>query len=151
MRSYFLRNLVGNPWETAIAIGSLFFGGVIERLPHLAICFAHGGGYGPFAAGRFSHGFRARPEPKTVATVPPSELMHRIYVDSLVHDETALRYLVDTVGADHVLLGSDFPSDMGPPHLVAEVAESTRLDDATKRAILGGNAERLLRELGHLA
>jgi aminocarboxymuconate-semialdehyde decarboxylase len=151
MKSYFLRNLVGNPWETAIAIGSLMFGGVLERLPNLTICFAHGGGYGPFAAGRFGHGFRARPEPRTAATVPPGELMRRIYVDSLVHDEAALRYLVDTVGIDHVLLGSDFPSDMGPPRLVAEVAESGRLDEREKQAILGGNARRVLRELGYLA
>jgi aminocarboxymuconate-semialdehyde decarboxylase len=148
MGSYFLRNLVGNQWETAIAMGSLFFGGVLERLPDLAICFSHGGGYGPFALGRFSHGFRSRPEPRVIATVPPAELMRRIYVDSLVHDENALRYLVDTVGLDHVLLGSDFPSDMGPTQLVAEVAESPRLDDSEKRAILGGNAERLLSELG---
>lgn len=150
MSSYFLNNLIGNPWETTIAIGSLVFGGVLERLPDLAICFAHGGGYAPFAAGRFRHGFVMRQEPRVKISTPPRELMGQIYVDSLVHDDVAVRYLIDTMGVSNVLLGSDFPADMGPQEPVEEITSSNRLDETEKRAILGGNAIRLLRKLGHI-
>ena len=150
MSDYFLNNLIGNPWETTVAIGSLVFGGVLERLPELAICFAHGGGYGPFAAGRFRHGFVMRREPRVNITTPPRELMSRIYVDSLVHDDVAIRYLIDTMGVSKVLLGSDFPADMGPQEPVEEITSSNRLDETEKRAILGGNAIRLLRKLGRI-
>jgi len=150
MNSYYLNNLVGNLWESAVAIGCLVFGGVLERLPDLTFCFAHGGGYGVFAAGRFRHGFAMRPEPREKISTPPRDLIGRLYVDSLVHDDVALRYLLDTLGPTHVLLGSDFPADMGPQDPVAEIAASNRLDDAEKRAVLGGNAVNLFRSLGHV-
>ena len=149
MPRYYLRNVIGNPWETAIAIGSLVFGGVLEQLPNLRVCCAHGGGYGPFAAGRMAHAFRARPEPRSVVSTAPRELLRQVYVDSLVHDDVALRYLIDTMGIQNVVLGSDFPSDMGPVNIVSEVADSGRLSDTEKAAILSSNALRLLVDLGH--
>lgn len=150
LSSYYLNNLIGNPWETTVAIASLVFGGVLERLPDLTLCFAHGGGYAPFAAGRFRHGFLMRREPQARISTPPRELMRRIYVDSLVHDDVAVRYLIDTMGVSNVVLGSDFPADMGPQEPVREINCSTRLATAEKQAILGGNAVRLLRELGRM-
>lgn len=151
MSSYFLHNLIGNTWETAVAMASLMFGGPLERLPELTVCFAHGGGYGPWSVGRFEHGFEVRNEPKAKVSTPPRELLHRIYVDSLVHDHRALQYLLDQVGEANVLMGSDFPADMGPDDPVAEITANPLLSEAQKRAVQSGNTIALLRRLGHIA
>lgn len=149
MRSYYMGNLIGNPWETTVAIGSLLFGGVIERLPGLRIGFAHAGGYAPFAIGRFDHGFRVRTETHERNSMVPRDLLRQLYFDALTHDPRAVRYLVDTVGIDHVVLGSDYPADMGPVDPAGEIRSSTFLDPAEKAAILGGSLVRVLSSLGH--
>lgn len=150
MRSYYLQNLIGNPWETAIAMASLMFGGPLEQFQNLKICFAHGGGYGPFGLGRLQHGYEFRKETRVIATTPPRTLIRGVYVDALVHDDRAVKYLLDTVGPDNVLLGSDFPADMGPRDPVGEIDRSQILSGVEKLAVRGGNAARLLRALGHL-
>lgn len=150
MSSYFLANIVGNPWETTMAIASLIFGGVLERLPDLVMCFAHGGGYAAAAAGRMEHGFRVRPETHVAAIRPPSEVLGQIYVDSLTHDPSALRWLVERYGIEHVLLGTDFPADMGPADPVPEIEGNDGLSVGDRRAILGGNVRRVLGDLGRL-
>ena len=140
---YHLRNLIGNPLETTIAIGSLIFGGVLDRLPDLRMVFAHGGGYAAFAAGRFDHGATVRPESRGTLQ-PPTDYLQRLYFDNLTHSPLALRYLVDLVGIEHVVLGSDFPADMGYLDPVGWLERAPLLDRAEKQQILGGNLEGLL-------
>lgn len=125
MKKYWLPWLVGMPAEASAAICSLIFGGVFERLPTLRVCIAHGGGAFPFTFGRVQHGFDARPDLCAVDNArPPAEYLGRFWVDSLVHDARALRYLLDTVGDDKVCVGSDYPFPLGearPGALVDDV------------------------------
>ena len=114
MPKYWLPWLVGMPAEQSRAVCCLIFGGVLERLPRLKVCFAHGGGSFPYTIGRIEHGFRMRPD--LVATDNargPREYLGRIYFDSCVHDRAALRYLLDVAGADNVMLGTDYPFPLG--------------------------------------
>jgi aminocarboxymuconate-semialdehyde decarboxylase len=143
LMSYYTKNLIGNPLETTMLVASLVFSGVLDKLPDLGMCLAHGGGYAALAIGRFDHGFRVRPETKQITT-PPSDYLARFDVDALVHSEQAVRYLVDVMGVDHVMLGSDFPADMGPVDPVGEIERNPLLDDGEKAAILGGNVARVL-------
>lgn len=130
LRRHHLGNLIGNPSETTLTIAQLIFGGVLERLPGLRTVFAHGGGYAAFAIGRFDHGYRERPEARAAIPHPPSTYLRRMSFDSLVHDDSALRHLIATVGADRVVLGTDYPADMGPADPVAAITGSTALDRA---------------------
>lgn len=141
MRDYYLSNLVGNPWESMVAFGSLVFGGVLDRAGGMRICFCHGGGYIPGGVGRLTHGHTYRAEAKASRRLP-LEYMRSVYFDSLTHDAGTLRRLVEIVGADHVLLGSDYPSDMGEPDPVGFVSRAGLADDVCAR-ILGGTADRL--------
>ena len=114
MPKYWLPWLVGMPAEQSRAACCLIFGGVLERLPRLRVCFAHGGGAFPYTIGRIEHGFRMRPD--LVATDNarnPRDYLGRIYFDSCVHDAAALRYLLEVAGADHVMLGTDYPFPLG--------------------------------------
>jgi aminocarboxymuconate-semialdehyde decarboxylase len=118
MQRYWLPWLVGMPTESALAIASLLFGGVLERLPSLRICFAHGGGSFPGILGRLDHGFHARPDLVAVDNPhPPSKYLGRFYVDSLTHDPDLLRWIIRMFGANRVALGSDYPFPLGesPP------------------------------------
>lgn len=140
MKKYWLPWLVGMPAETALAICSLVFGGVLERLPPLRIAFAHGGGSFPFTLGRIQHGFEARPDLCAVDNaVPPEAYVKRIYLDSLVHDRRALRFLLDVFGADRVALGSDYPFPLGEQRPGALI-ESMQLDPATTERLFVGTA-----------
>jgi aminocarboxymuconate-semialdehyde decarboxylase len=129
------------PTETALAICSVIFGGVLERLPKLRIAFAHGGGSFPGTVGRIQHGFASRPDLCAVDNaVPPKDYLGRFYVDSLVHDPEALRYLVRLIGAERIAMGSDYPFPLGeamPGALIESIAE---FDDATKERLLAGTA-----------
>ncbi|MCK9538258.1 amidohydrolase family protein [Dokdonella sp.] len=114
MPKYWLPWLVGMPAEQSRAACSLIFGGVLERLPRLKICLAHGGGAFPYTIGRIEHGFRMRPD--LVATDNarnPRDYLERFYFDSCVHDEAALRYLLEVAGVDRVMLGTDYPFPLG--------------------------------------
>lgn len=116
MRKYWLKWLVGMPAETTLAICSMIFGGVLERLPDLKVCFAHGGGSFAYTLGRIEHGFRVRPDLcATDNPVHPRAYLERIYVDSLVHDARALEFLIGTVGVERIALGSDYPFPLGRP------------------------------------
>src|ERR1700755_2848340 len=121
LSSYYLTNLIGNPLDTTIAAASLVFGGVLERHPTLKICLAHGGGFVPYQAGRFVHGWHVRAEPKSKLAKPPPESLKRFYFDTIVHSKEALAFLVGNAGTDRVLLGSDYPFDMGMPEGVSQV------------------------------
>jgi aminocarboxymuconate-semialdehyde decarboxylase len=141
--SYYLKNLIGLPFETTIAGASLVFGGVLERHPDLKICLSHGGGFLPYQAGRFRHGFDVRPEAQVNLAGSPEASIARLYYDTILHAKPTLEFLVASVGADHVLLGSDYPFDMGNLDCVARV-EALAIPDADRDLILGGYADRLL-------
>jgi len=141
LEKYWLAWLVGMPAETALAICSVIFGGVLERLPRLRIGFAHGGGSFPGTIGRIDHGFRVRPDLCAVDNAEsPRSYLGRFYVDSLVHDAAALRALVALVGAERVALGSDYPFPLGEARPGALIESMNDLDAATKERLLFGTA-----------
>jgi aminocarboxymuconate-semialdehyde decarboxylase len=141
MTRYWLPWLVGMPAETSLAICSMVLGGVLERLPDLRVAFAHGGGAFPFTLGRIAHGHRVRPDLCAVRTErDPTEFIGRFWVDSLVHDERALRYLLDVIGTDRVCLGSDYPFPLGEACPGALVRNTPLLDEREKARVLGENA-----------
>ena len=146
MAKYWLPWLVGMPAETARAACSLMFGGVLARLPGLKVCLAHGGGSLAFTIGRISHGFRERPDLCAVdCTVDPREQLRRFYFDTLVHDEAALRYLVDAVGADRLALGSDYPFPLGEAVAGTLLRSLRGISDRDRERMLSGTAVELLR------
>jgi len=139
LTKYYFPLIVGNPLETALAISKLIFGGVLERLPDLRICFAHGGGAFPFTLPRLDHGWAVRPEGPAAIPKPPREYAKRIYVDSLTLSHANLRLIVETLGADRVVIGTDYPFDMGENDPVGFVA-GAGLPAAVRARIEGGNA-----------
>ena len=144
LKKYALTNLIGNPLETTIAQASLIFGGVLERLPELKVCCAHGGGYAPWIRGRWRHGHGNRPESRHTISRPVYEYLSRLYFDSCIFDPASLQFLIETMGADHVLLGTDYPSPMMDAGQVAVIDKITGLSAADKEKVMGGNAARLL-------
>ena len=141
MGRYWLAWLVGMPAETALAICSLIFGGVLERLPRLRIAFAHGGGAFPGTIGRIDHGFRCRPDLCAVDNPRgPRDYLGRFYLDSLVHDADVLRHLVRLVGAERVALGTDYPFPLGEPEPGRLIESLTELSAAVKQRLLAGTA-----------
>lgn len=143
LRPHYLSNIVGQPVETAIALSHLIFGGVLDRYPGLKLCAAHGGGYLPTYVGRSEHGYAARPDAHTM-NHSPGHYLRRIFFDSLVYSPQALRMLIDQVGISQVVLGTDYPFDMGHYDVHALIGSTPRLDDDGRAAILAGNAARLL-------
>jgi aminocarboxymuconate-semialdehyde decarboxylase len=141
---YYLVNFVGNPLDGTIAITRLVFGGVLERFPRLKLVFCHGGGYAPYQWGRYDHGWAARQEPKERIQKAPSTYLRKMYFDTITHSTSALEYLVQEFGADHVVLGTDYPYDMGLERPVEVIQSLERPDAAAKELIAGGNAARLL-------
>jgi aminocarboxymuconate-semialdehyde decarboxylase len=141
--SYYLVNLIGNPLDTTIAAACLVFGGVIERYPGIKFLMVHGGGFVPYQAGRFGHGWRVRSEPQAALKASPDISLDRLFFDTIVHSRPALEFLVSSAGASHVLLGSDYPYDMGTPEGVRQV-RALSLAEADKATILGGAAQALL-------
>jgi predicted TIM-barrel fold metal-dependent hydrolase len=140
MTRYWLPWLVGMPAEVSLAICSLIFGGVLERLPALRIAFAHGGGAFPATIGRIVRGFEARPDLCAVSNdVSPREYLRRIYLDSLVHDPLMLRYLVDLMGPDRIALGSDYPFPLGEAR-PGELIDSCGFPEETRGRLLHGTA-----------
>ncbi len=140
MPKYWLPWLVGMPAELSRAICSMIFGGVFERLPKLRAAFAHGGGAFPGTLGRISHGFEARPDLCAVENGRhPKEYLGRFFVDSLVHDAAALRYLLEVFGGDNIALGSDFPFPLGEDR-PGTLIQSLKLPAGARRKLLWDNA-----------
>ena len=141
LRDHYLNNLLGNPIDSTIAVAHLIFDGVLEELPGLKVCVAHGSGYAATYWGRLDHAWQVRPDCRRHISKPPSHYLRKLYFDTLVFDKAQLRFLIETHGADHLCLGTDYPFDMSEPDPVgfhAEVAESDR------DKIIGGTALRLL-------
>ncbi|MBE0644470.1 MAG: amidohydrolase [Bacteroidetes bacterium] len=141
MRRYWLPWLVGMPAETSLAVCSMIFGGVLERLPKLRVNFAHGGGSFPATIGRIEHGFNVRPDLVAIDNaVNPRTYLGRFYLDSLVHDPVMLRYIVDLVGESRVTLGSDYPFPLGELQPGTLIESMDVFPDHVKRMLLGENA-----------
>lgn len=143
LRDYYMWNVIGNPMETTVAAGHLILAGVMDAYPRLKILLAHGGGALPFLHGRLDRGFKQRPEINRVIPRSPTEYLKQFYFDTITHDPALLCELVNLVGADHVLLGSDYPFDMGNENPV-EVVRAANLGAQAEKEILGGNLRRLL-------
>lgn len=144
LATHYLNNIIGNPLEATIAVSHLIFGGVLERHPGLKICVAHGGGYLPTYAGRMDHAFHARSDCRDHISRPPSAYLRRLFFDTVVFDPDHLGWLVAKYGADHVLMGTDYPYDMAEPDPVAFVSRLA-LGAEDRARIMGGNAARLLK------
>lgn len=143
LRPYFLTNLLGNPFDTAVAAAQLIFGGVLDRFKGLEVCLPHAGGAFPYLVGRLNHGWKVRPECRHLEEGPLTYL-RRFYYDTISHHDEALAYLISLVGPERVMLGSDYCFDMGCERPVEEVTRHPSLSEADKSLILGGNARRLL-------
>jgi aminocarboxymuconate-semialdehyde decarboxylase len=142
---FYLGNFLGNPFDTAVAAAHLVFGGVLDRHPRLEVCLPHAGGALPYLVGRLTHGQAVRPETRGVARRPFERYLRRFTYDTITHSPALLKFLVDTVGADRVMLGSDYCFDMGYQRPVDVVTKRLRLTRADQRKILGATAARLLR------
>ncbi len=146
----FLTNVIGNPLETTVALSHLIFDGVLDRYPGLKVCGAHGGGYLPSYLGRSNHCAEFSANCKPVKKPPSEYFKEQLYCDTIVYTAEGLRHLLAEVGAGHVLLGSDYPANIDPPHM-GDAREADfvlgvpGIADEDRRAILGGNAARLLK------
>jgi aminocarboxymuconate-semialdehyde decarboxylase len=143
LKSYYLANLIGNPLDTTIAAACLIFGGVMDRYPKLKVMLAHGGGFTPYQAARWEHGWAVRPEPKKNVPAQPRNIRRRFLYDTILHSSDTLEAMIGLVGADHVMLGSDYPYDMGMVDCVQHV-RGLKISDSDKTSILSGNFEKFL-------
>ena len=142
---YHLINLIGNPLEDSIAVASIIFGGVLDRFPSLKLCFAHAGGYVPWIRGRWRHGQAVRAEAREGGAHGAfDDYFAMLYFDTIIHDDRALGYLIDTVDADRIVHGTDYPADMSDWHQVSAIRKVDGLSEDDQDKILGGNALRLI-------
>ena len=140
---YYLANLIGVPLETTIALSHLIFGGVLDRHPGLKILAAHGGGFLGSYCGRTQHGWRVRPECRRILR-SPREYLKQIYFDSVVYDPEELQHIVRNVGASQLVIGTDYPFDMGNHDPLELIGSSSELSVEDKDKIIGLNAAQLL-------
>jgi aminocarboxymuconate-semialdehyde decarboxylase len=144
IQRYHLPNTIGNLVDRAVTFASFVFGGVMDACPELKVCLAHGGGYTCFGIGRMDRGWQVRSEARVHIDKPPSACLRKFYYDCLTHSEPALRMLIDSVGSDHVVLGTDWPADMRIDWPVSWVLGLKSLTQEEKENILWKNLERLL-------
>jgi aminocarboxymuconate-semialdehyde decarboxylase len=143
LKKFYLTNFIGNPTESAIAASHLIFGEVLDRFPTLNFVLPHAGGTFPYLAGRINHGWGVRQECQHLQR-PPLEYLRRFHYDTITHLDKALQYLIDLVGADRVVMGSDFCFDMSYQRPVEIVTGHPGLSEQDQAMILSGNARRLL-------
>jgi aminocarboxymuconate-semialdehyde decarboxylase len=143
LKSYYLGNLIGNPLDTTIAGACLIFGGVLERHPKLNFVMVHGGGFIPYQGHRWVHGWKVRPEPKVHLKHSPEPYLDRFLYDTILHSSVPLEFLIASVGAGRIFLGSDYPYDMGMMDCVAHV-RGLKIAAADRDLILGGHAQKIL-------
>lgn len=144
MQKYWLPWLVGMPAETSRAICSLIFGGVFTKFPKLRIAFAHGGGSFPITIGRIEHGFNVRPDLVAVDNaINPRDYIGTFWIDSLVHDEKAMQFIIDVMGEDKICLGSDYPFPLGEHH-PGKLIQALNITEELKKKLLSANAMKWL-------
>lgn len=146
MDEYYLANFIGFPLDTTMMVAHLMYSGALDDLKRLKFLLPHGGGYVPYQIGRFIHGFNVRPEPKMKTKTSPAELLRRFYFDALTHNPLAARHLINQVGADRVVIGSDHPFDMGPPDLMGAIDAIPDLSSSEREYICSLTALSLLGE-----
>jgi aminocarboxymuconate-semialdehyde decarboxylase len=139
---FYLINVIGNPLDSTVALTRLIFSGRLAQLPDLKLCVVHGGGYTPFYSARMDHAWEVRPECRANIDQPPSTYLKRVHFDTMVFSPEQLAHLVEFAGADHVVLGTDYPFDMGETDPVGLTGQLNLPADALA-AIRGGNAARL--------
>ncbi len=145
LRNHYFNNVIGNPLESTVAVSHLIFDGVMARHPKLKVLVAHGGGFIAHYWARMDHAWRARPDTRTVIKRKPSSYLKKFYFDTITHDPQMLGRLIDHYGADHVLLGTDYPYDMADDDPLGTLAQVKRLPRADRELVAGGNAARLLK------
>ncbi|HCE5431464.1 TPA: amidohydrolase [Legionella pneumophila] len=145
-KSYFLNNLVFFPVDTTVAAAKLIFSGILKDFPNLKICLPHGGGFLPYQIGRLDHGFEVHSACQGQIDVAPSEYLRSFYYDTITHDDVALRYLIDRVGADRVLYGSDFPFEMTDDVGTRRLSSVPGLSPEQFAQISHGNAQSALKQ-----
>jgi aminocarboxymuconate-semialdehyde decarboxylase len=149
MQKYWLPWLVGMPAETTRAICSLIFSGTFEKFPRLRVAFAHGGGSFPYTLGRIQHGFYVRPDIVAIDNHrSPSEYLGKFWVDSLVHDKSSFKFLLEAVGENKICLGSDYPFPLGEQR-PGELIEQMNLNSKMKEKLFASNALDWLNESSH--
>ena len=144
LENWYLNNFIGNVTDTAVAAGSIIFGGVFQEFPNLKIYLAHGGGSCPYIRGRWDHGWKAHNTGSPINKLP-SEYMRLFYFDALTHSSQTLQYLVESFGHDKVMLGTDYPFDMGDYEAIGHINEVNFLNDAQKEDLLGETAAKLFK------
>jgi aminocarboxymuconate-semialdehyde decarboxylase len=145
LREHYLNNVIGNPLETTVAVSHLIFGGVLDRHPKLKVVLPHGGGFVGSYPFRMDHAWRARADCRVNIRKKPTDYLKRLYFDTIVFEPRALGQLIDLWGADHVVLGTDYPYDMGDYDPLGSIEAVRGLNAEERAAIAGGNAARLLR------
>ncbi len=141
---YHLPNTIGNLADRAVTYASFVYGGVMDACPDLKVCLSHGGGYTCFGIGRMDRGWQVRPEARVNIAQPPSAYLRRFYYDTITHSESALRYIIDTVGVDRVVFGTDWPYDMCTDWPASWILGLESLTRDEKEMILFRNLETLL-------
>lgn len=145
LSDHYLINIIGNPLDSTVALSHLIFGGVLEKYQNLKICVAHGGGFLPAYSGRLDHAHLAREDCRRCIAKPPSSYLKKLYFDTVVFAHDQLEYLIRKYGSDHIVLGTDYPFDMGVTDPVGFVESAGGLTDAEKSSVVGENAMRLLK------
>lgn len=145
LRKYYLTNVIGNPLDTTVALSRIIHGGVLEELPGLKIVAVHGGGYLPFYSSRMDHSYEQRPEGRHHISRPPSTYLKQIYVDGLVFDAEHLEFLITKMSPSHVVIGTDYPFDMGYYEPLKQLDLVCGLNDQDRDSIRGRTAAELLK------
>lgn len=141
---HYMINVFGHPIEATLAAGHLIFDGVMQRHPDIKMVLVHGGGYLPAYAARMDHAYHAREDVREGLPKPPSEYLSQFYLDTMVFAEDQLAFLIQKYGADKMVLGTDYPFDMGETDPVGLISRTLGEDAAAIASITGGNAARLL-------
>jgi len=144
LMDHYFNNVIGNPLETTVAASHLIFDGVMERHPKLKVVLPHAGGYLAHYWARMDHAWKARPDCRTVIKKKPSKSLEKFYFDTIAFDPGMLEHLIERFGAGHVLLGTDYPYDMGVEDPVGFINKISKLSSKDKDKIMGQNAARLL-------
>lgn len=144
LTDFYMTNLTGNPLETCIAASRLILSGFLDRHPRLKVVLVHAGGFMPFQIGRLDHGFRVRPESKAAISTAPSTYLRRFWYDTITHASAPLAFLIDLVGADRVVFGTDLPFDMADVRF-SDYLVDAKLDASTLDRVTARNAAELFR------